>query len=36
MYFKAITKIEKVMRILAGITFIITGLYYINIYFKLI
>jgi cytochrome c-type biogenesis protein len=36
MYFKAITKIEKVMRILAGVTFIITGLYYINIYFKLI
>lgn len=35
-YFKAITKIEKVMRIVAGITFIITGLYYINIYFKLI
>lgn len=35
MYFKAITKIEKVMRIVAGITFIITGLYYINIYFKL-
>jgi cytochrome c-type biogenesis protein len=35
MYFKAITKIEKVMRILAGVTFIVTGLYYINIYFKL-
>lgn len=35
-YFKAITKIVKVMRILAGITFIVTGLYYINIYFKLI
>ena len=34
-YFKAITKIEKVMRILAGVTFIATGLYYINIYFKL-
>lgn len=36
MYFKAITKIEKIMRILAGLTFIVTGLYYINIYFKLI
>jgi cytochrome c-type biogenesis protein len=36
MYFKAITKIEKVMRLLAGVTFILTGLYYINIYFKLI
>ena len=35
MYFKAITKIEKIMRILAGVTFIVTGLYYINIYFKL-
>ena len=36
MYFKAIQKIEKVMRILAGITFLITGLYYINIYLKVI
>ncbi|MBK6331626.1 MAG: sulfite exporter TauE/SafE family protein [Bacteroidetes bacterium] len=36
LYFKAITKIEKVMRIVAGIIFIITGLYYINIYFKII
>ena len=36
MYFKVITKIEKIMRILAGVTFIATGLYYINIYFKLI
>jgi cytochrome c biogenesis protein CcdA len=35
-YFKAITQVEKVMRIVAGITFILTGLYYINIYFKLI
>jgi len=35
MYFKAITKIEKIMRIIAGLTFIITGLYYINIYFKI-
>ena len=34
-YFKAITKIEKIMRILAGVTFIVSGLYYINIYFKL-
>lgn len=36
LYFKAITKIEKIMRVLAGVTFIVTGLYYINIYFKLI
>ncbi len=35
-YFRAITKVEKIMRIVAGITFIITGLYYINIYFKII
>lgn len=35
-YFKAVTKIEKVMRIFAGVVFILTGLYYINIYFKLI
>jgi cytochrome c-type biogenesis protein len=35
-YFKTITKIEKIMRILAGLTFIITGLYYINIYLKII
>ncbi len=34
LYFKAITSIEKVMRILAGITFVLTGLYYINIYLK--
>ncbi|MBC6490413.1 aromatic aminobenezylarsenical efflux permease ArsG family transporter [Flavihumibacter stibioxidans] len=36
MYFKAISKLEKVMRIAAGITFIITGLYYLNIYLKII
>jgi cytochrome c biogenesis protein CcdA len=35
-YFKTITKIEKAMRILAGLTFIFTGLYYINIYLKII
>lgn len=35
-YFKAITKVEKFMRLFAGVTFILTGLYYINIYFKLI
>ncbi|GIV43796.1 MAG: cytochrome c biogenesis protein [Bacteroidia bacterium] len=36
MYFKAITQVEKVMRFVAGWVFILTGLYYINIYFKLI
>lgn len=35
-YFKAITKIEKVMRILAAVVFILTGIYYLNIFFKLI
>lgn len=35
-YFKAITKIEKVMRIIAGLLFILTGLYYILIYLKVI
>ncbi|MFZ1705939.1 MAG: aromatic aminobenezylarsenical efflux permease ArsG family transporter [Saprospiraceae bacterium] len=35
-YFKVITQVEKGMRIVAGITFILTGLYYINIYFHLI
>jgi len=36
LYFKAITRIEKVMRVIAGVVFIATGLYYTNIYFKLI
>lgn len=36
MYFKALTKVEKVMRFLAGLVFILTGLYYINIYFKIL
>lgn len=36
MYFKAITKVEKVMRVVAGLTFVLTGLYYINIYFQLV
>lgn len=35
-YFNAVTKIEKVMRIIVGLIFILTGLYYINIYFKLV
>jgi cytochrome c-type biogenesis protein len=35
MYFKAVTKVEKVMRIIAGLTFVATGLYYINMYWKL-
>ncbi len=32
--FKAVTKVEKVMRMVAGVVFILTGLYYINIYFQ--
>ncbi|WP_338375428.1 aromatic aminobenezylarsenical efflux permease ArsG family transporter [uncultured Flavobacterium sp.] len=35
-YFKIITKIEKVMRLIAGILFVLTGFYYIFIYLKLI
>ncbi len=35
-YFKTIRKIEKVMRFIAGIIFIITGIYYVNIYLKII
>lgn len=35
-YFNRITKIEKVMRYAAGGIFILTGLYYINIYFHLL
>lgn len=35
-YFNAITKFEKLTRIFAGITFVLIGLYYINIFFKLI
>jgi len=36
MYFKAITKVEKVMRVIAGLVFILTGVYYITIYFKIL
>ena len=36
LYFKAITKVEKVIRFIAGLVFILTGLYYINIYFKIL
>ena len=36
MYFKAITKLEKAMRLIAGLVFILIGLYYINIYFKIL
>ena len=35
-YFRRIQKTEKLMRLIAGITFIVTGLYYLNIYLKLI
>jgi cytochrome c biogenesis protein CcdA len=36
MYFKAITKVEKLMRFITGFVFILTGLYYVNIYFKIL
>ncbi len=35
-YFKAITKVEKVMRVVAGLLFVLTGMYYILIYLKVI
>jgi cytochrome c biogenesis protein CcdA len=35
-YFKAIQKVEKIMRIVAGITFLLAGIYYLNIYLKII
>jgi len=35
-YFKAITKVEKLMRFITGFVFILTGLYYVNIYFKIL
>jgi cytochrome c biogenesis protein CcdA len=35
-YFNAVTKIEKVMRVIAGLLFVLTGLYYIFIYLKII
>jgi cytochrome c biogenesis protein CcdA len=34
-YFKAIQKVEKVMRVVAGVTFLLTGLYYLNIYLRI-
>ena len=35
-WFKAVQKVERAMRIVAGLTFILTGLYYMNIYLKII
>jgi cytochrome c biogenesis protein CcdA len=35
-YFKTVQKVEKVMRIVAGATFLLTGLYYLNIYLKVV
>lgn len=35
-YFQAVQKVEKVMRIVAGVAFIMTGLYYLNIYLKVL
>jgi len=35
-YFQTLQKAEKVMRIAAGVTFILTGVYYLNIYLKII
>lgn len=35
-YFNAIKKVEKIMRLVAGITFLITGLYYVSIFLKIL
>ena len=35
-YFKVVQKTERVMRIIAGLLFVLTGLYYILIYLKVI
>lgn len=35
-YFNAVQRIEKVMRVIAGLLFVLTGLYYILIYIKII
>ena len=32
LFYNSITKIEKVMRTVAGVVFIITGLYYVSIF----
>lgn len=35
-YFHAVQRIEKVMRVLTGLTFLVAGLYYLNIFLKII
>lgn len=35
-YFNAVQRLEKIMRIIAGLLFVLTGLYYILIYMKVI
>lgn len=35
-YFRVIQKTEKVMRVVAGVTFVGTGLYYLNIYLQIL
>ena len=35
-YFKAISKVEKIMRLVSGLLFLLTGTYYILIYLKVI
>jgi cytochrome c biogenesis protein CcdA len=35
-YFKAVSKIEKVMRVVAGALFVLTGAYYLLIYLKVV
>lgn len=35
-FFNAVTRIEKIMRLISALIFILTGLYYINIYFNIL
>jgi cytochrome c biogenesis protein CcdA len=35
-FYNSITKIEKVMRIVAGVVFILTGLYYVSIFMRIL
>ncbi|HEY1115954.1 MAG TPA: aromatic aminobenezylarsenical efflux permease ArsG family transporter [Chitinophagaceae bacterium] len=35
-WFKTVQQVEKVMRLVAGVTFVLTGLYYLNLYLKVI
>ncbi|HAW53144.1 MAG TPA: cytochrome C biogenesis protein, partial [Flavobacteriales bacterium] len=35
-FYRKITRVEKVMRLVAGVTFILTGMYYILIFAEIL